>query len=543
MTSQSGRLPSRKWSIVALASAGMTVVLFSYLLLIILAFACLALPFVLFFVVPAEESHFLFGRIMISAFGLVVGFTIFSSLLSEDAPFDANGVLVDLSKESRLRREIKAIADALHEPMPSEVYLVADANAFVLETPGKGGSGKRRIMGLGLPLLQMLSIAQFRAVLAHEFGHYYAGDTRLGPWVYNTRRAVEEVYKNLGKKSTVLTFLRRWGLVAGLHRLLMAGLRHYWRLFMRITQAISRRQEFRSDELACYVAGSQPLIDGLEVIRKCKAGLSAYWNSFVLPVAMGGYQPDLAGDFYRFMHAPGVAKAVSEYAAQSAEQSSPFDSHPPLVGRIEQARRLNIAPAADTSSALAPDQPMISLLDDVDSLQAGLLRKILPALVAADLKPLNWETAADDIYIPAWRKRVANFIPFLSTKKMGELPLLVLDPRPVAELVPGPVKGRINQSQRIASAYDILFCAFAVCLLDNGWKLITEPGNMVLQKGESIVDPRVVIGSLRSGSLSVVEWRNYRAQREIGDWPLASAVVDPSAINLEPAAIASPSLQ
>ena len=27
-------------------------------------------------------------------------------------------------------------------------------------------------------------------MLAHEFGHFYGGDTKLGPWIYKTRAAI-----------------------------------------------------------------------------------------------------------------------------------------------------------------------------------------------------------------------------------------------------------------------------------------------------------------------------------------------------------------
>ncbi len=531
MTSKVIRLPSRKWSIVALSSAGMATVLVSYLFAIVLAFACLLLPFLLLFLVPLEHGGFLAFRLLLSAFGLVVGCTILWSLFSKGKPFDANGALIDLSKERRLAAEIKTIADALHEPMPSEVYLIADANAFVLEASGSGGAGKRRIMGLGLPLLGMLTVAQFRAVLAHEFGHYYAGDTRIGPWVYNARRAMEQVYKNLGKKSDVLGFLRRWSIVNAAHKLLMASLRGYWKLFMRVTQAISRRQEFRCDELACYVAGSQALIDGLEVIRRSKAGLGAYWNSFVLPVAMSGFQPDLAAGFQQFMQAPHIARATSDFLAQqeTIAKPSPFDSHPPLSKRMDQARRINLP--APTSSTLAVDanRPMISLIESVRSLETSLIKRMVPTLVAADLKPLNWETAGTEVYIPGWRKRVANFLPFLSAKKMGDLPLLALDPRPVAALVSDPSTGRLDQSQRFVLAYDVLFCAFALCLLENGWNLVTRPGYLMLENGAFTVDPANVIGALRNGTLTVVAWRGFRAERGIGDWPLAAHMASLSA--------------
>lgn len=524
MPGQAIHLPSRKWSIVALSSASLAIVLVSYLLAVAVALVFILLPVVLFVVVPLGDANFIFARLLLAAFGLAAGLSILWSLLPQKERFDPNGVPINLSKERRLAREIESIAAALREPLPTEVYLLADANAFVMETSGFTGIGNRRIMGLGLPLLQMLSIAQFRAILAHEFGHYYAGDTSLGPWVYNTRRAMGRIFENLGRKSEVLRFLRRWAIVSILHRMLMAAMRAYWQLFMRVTQAISRRQELRSDELACYVAGSQAFIEGLEGVRKCQPGIQSYWGSFVLPAAMSGYQPALAGGFLRFMQSPQIVKAASDFLAHQTAitRTSPFDSHPSLNKRIEAAKQLNLPAPEGSVPEPTSGQPMISLIDDLAPLETSLLKKLIPA-AAAELKPLNWETAGDNIYIPMWRKQVAPFLPFLSAKKLGELPMLVLDPRPLAALVPNPPKVRLNQGQRDARALDILTCALALCLLQNGWKLTVEPGNLVLESGEAKVGPGGVIGAIRAGKFSVVDWSNFRAQHGIGDWPLAAS--------------------
>lgn len=525
MTTQVSRLPSRKWSIVALGSAGMVMVFLSYLLAIILALACLALPVVLLWYLPfSGPANLGYMRLLLSVFGLVAGPTILWSLVPQKEQHEVNGVRIDLETETRLAKEIEAISGNLREPMLSEVYLISDANAFVSEQGRAKGFGRRRILALGLPLLQMLTIAQFRAVLAHEFAHYYAGDTRLGPWVYNARRSLMRVYENLGKKSEVLRFLGQGGVVSVVYRLLMGGLRMYWQLFMRITQAISRRQEARSDELACYIAGSQPLIEGLEGIRRCNAGLTAYWNSFVLPVAMGGFQPDLTNGFQQFMQVPQTIEATSEYLSRQASvvKPSPFDSHPPLNIRIEQARQINM-PTPQGSALIDADLPMISLIGSIGLLEASLVKKVVPAVAAADLKPLNWDTAGIDVYIPAWSKRVADYLCFLSAKKMGDLSALVLDPRPLAKEVYIATAGKLNLQQRIACAYDVLFCAFALCLLENGWKLITKPGYLALENGASTVDPAFVIGALKSGALTVVSWRSFRTERGIGDWPLSAS--------------------
>ncbi|MGA9673382.1 MAG: M48 family metallopeptidase [Terracidiphilus sp.] len=505
----------------------MALVVVSYLLAIVIALSFLALPVVFLGYLPINgHLNLLLYRLLFSAFGLVAGGTILWSLIpSNDLP-EVNGVRIDLAKEKRLAREIEAVAEALHERMPSEVYLICDANAFVREEDEAKGFGRRRILALGLPLLQILTIAQFRAALAHEFAHYYAGDTWLGPWVYDARGSMSRLYNNLGRNSQAMRFLRRWRILSVVYSLLMAGLKIYWKIFMRITQAISRHQEMRSDELACYIAGSQPLIEGLEGINRCSAASNTYWNSFVLPVAAGGFQPDLANGFQQFMEAPQVVKATSEYLSRQASITvpSPYDSHPPLNMRIEHARRINRAAPQGSALEDGCGLPMISLIEDVGALEISLVKKVIPTVAAANLKPLNWETAGADIYIPGWRKRVADYLPFLSAKKMGDLPLLVLDPRPVAMEVYNATAGRLNQSQRIACACDVLFCAFALCLLEHGWNLITQPGYLTLKNGTSAVDPATVLGELRTGKLSVVTWASFRAEHAIGDWTLAAPI-------------------
>jgi heat shock protein HtpX len=517
-------LPSRKWSIVALGCAGMATVLLSYLLAVALAIACICLPFLLVITI-AVDANLLFARLLLSAFGLAVGLTILWSLFPRKRSFDPKGIPIDLTQEPRLAREIKAISTALREPMPTEVYLLADSNAFVMEISG------RRVLALGLPLLQMLSIAQFRAVLAHEFAHYYAGDTRLGPWVYNTQSSLARVYQNLGKKSEVIRFLTRWAIVAAPYMALMAGMRAYWKFFMRINHAISRRQEFRSDELACYIAGSDALVGGLEGIRRCSAGLNPYWTSFVVPAAMNGYQPQLANGFLHFMQAPHIVKATSELLAQQAAvaKSSPYDTHPPLIQRIEKARSYNRPAPGDSAAESSLGEPMISTIENLGALESSLLKKIIPAAADFSLKPLNWQSDGPGIYISAWRRQVAGFLPFLASQKIADLPLLLVKPGPLADLVPDPAKGRLDLKQRVARANDILFSAFALCLVDNGWNLVAEPGNFALEKDAHKIDPGGVVGAIRAGKLSVVDWCAFRAQHGIADWPLAVLAVAPVA--------------
>jgi heat shock protein HtpX len=187
---------------------------------------------------------------------LVGGVLVAGALLWSMAPrrdhFTSPGLLLDRSSQPVLFQEIETIAAALNEPVPGEVYLVGQPNALVSDRGGLLGFGSRRVMGIGLPLFAVLSVSELRAVLAHEFAHFYSGDTSLGPWVYRTQTSIVRVFQNLGE----LDAFARVNAIRMLMELVVFIVKQYFILFLRVINFISRKQEFRSDELACLIAGS-----------------------------------------------------------------------------------------------------------------------------------------------------------------------------------------------------------------------------------------------------------------------------------------------
>ena len=76
--------------------------------------------------------------------------------------------------------------------MPDDVYLTLEANAAVTQA-----SRSRRVLIIGVPLLHILSERELRGVIAHEFGHYSGGDTKLGPWIFRTRETIIRTVQQL----------------------------------------------------------------------------------------------------------------------------------------------------------------------------------------------------------------------------------------------------------------------------------------------------------------------------------------------------------
>jgi heat shock protein HtpX len=508
-----GSLPPKSWSMVTWATLAAFSVILTYLITFALGLA--GLFFALLLLLGMLKGGLSLIGVLLAVFTLTMGGTVLWSLLPRKIPFETNGVAINLGRETRLRAEVEALATSLNEKMPTEVYLVPIANAAVLER------GQKRIMLLGLPLLQVLTVSQFRAILAHEFGHFYAGDTRMGPWVFRARMNMAQVITRLGTNSAVLSFLSRWVVVAVLRLAILGGLSLWWKLFNRVTQHVSRKQEYRCDELACYLAGSESLERGLCSVSRAAATFPPYWNQIVRPVAAGGYRPELADGYRRFLDTPEIAKAASAALEKqlATNATDPMDSHPPLNARVKYARALAIATAPEDSLSA------VTLFEDLAALELQLLVKLMPALKPSELKPMRWDTAGLEVYVPLWRAEVAKLAPALIAFTIYTVPDAIANLPQSAGRSLDPPGTLLSREQRAARAVDVIAQAVTLALIDQCWKLHLQPGQFYLESENGTrMNPRAIIGELRKDARKADAWRQYCQANSIGDGPLSPAL-------------------
>jgi Zn-dependent protease with chaperone function len=265
--------------------------------------------------------------------------------------FAPPGPLLDPAKQPRLFAKLRAIARETAQPMPEEVFLVFDLNAWVAQRGGVMGFGGRPIMGLGLPLLQLLSISELQGVIAHEFGHFSGADTKLGPWVYKTRAAIGRTIASLGN-----SWLRK-------------PFEWYGEMFLSLTQAVSRQQELSADALAARVAGPSALRGGLRRIHGAAPAFQFYLRDDLGPLLNGGFRPPIAEGFARFTRAPRIAEAIRKQAEEQAASgtSNKYDTHPSL-------REREAALAGLPEAGVLPADPAeaLTLLDGVPELELAL---------------------------------------------------------------------------------------------------------------------------------------------------------------------------
>ncbi|MBR8831619.1 MAG: hypothetical protein N5P05_003109 [Chroococcopsis gigantea SAG 12.99] len=99
------------------------------------------------------------------------------------------GLAVSRDDAPQLFALIDKLEKALDCPQFNHVKLTSDFNAAVVQVPRLGVLGwNENYLLIGLPLLQALSLSQFEAVLAHEFGHLSGNHSRFKGWIYQVRQ-------------------------------------------------------------------------------------------------------------------------------------------------------------------------------------------------------------------------------------------------------------------------------------------------------------------------------------------------------------------
>lgn len=430
---------------------------------------------------------------------LAAGVIVWSALPRIDR-FVPPGPEITPEDAPELFRGLADVAAATGQAMPRHVYLVPEVNAFVTERGGLMGLGSRRVMGIGLPLLTLLDVSGLRGVIAHELGHFHGGDTRLGPWLYKTRAAVER---------TIINLMRAQGATpdgeAQFVALLLAAVRKPFQwfamVFIRTTQAICRRQELTADALAARIVGAPAMIRGLERVHGGAAAFDSFMQRDLVPVLTAGFMAPIADGFERFLRTAGAAqidKAIAKEMAGGAED--PYDSHPPLRERVQAIEA--IAPALVAEDA----RPAAALVGDL----AALEERVASFLLADSTRvhPLiGWDEIGAKVLEPRWRETVRGLAGFdLATLPTDRDRLRVLM-RSV-----GHPAGGMTEYEPFRLAMEAYGAYLAVALIDVGYQISAPPGAEVTLAREGIVvEPFRRASDYLFGNLPPDQWAAWLA--------------------------------
>ncbi len=451
--------------------------------------------------IPWAEWHYahrIHAKLLIACI-VGAGLILFSILPRRDR-FVPPGPRLDPRRHPRLFDELKRIATATGQALPSEAYLEPDVNAWVSQRGGFMGMGGTRVMAVELPLLRVLTVSQLRGVLGHEFGHYHGGDTKLGPWIYKTREALFRTLSTLAGNDSILRFP-------------FIG---YAKLFFRVSSAISRRQELAADRLAARIVGAKSFGDGLRAVHEAGLAYEAYLENELFPVLNMGHRPPVAEGFARFLSSKSVSQQVETLVQKEMKSNrrDPYLTHPPLAERLQALSGL------PEGTVPADDPPAISLLGHVDELEVELLHAVTGSEKVLKLKTVSWDEMGDKVFLPMWRERALESAPLLQVMTPASFPDLA--PR-LAELGAKISKEPISKEDARSLAGSTLSAALALALVRAGWSLRVDPGeSATLTRGGESLEPFAVFPALEKEELTADAWRARCAALGIGSLDLTT---------------------
>ncbi|MDX2601138.1 M48 family metalloprotease [Streptomyces caniscabiei] len=388
-----------------------------YLLGVILLAALAGADYLLHLHAPSGVAAKLYVVSVLLALPLVRGLFMLRTPKGEEPP----GLPVTEADEPELWRTVRELADQVGTRAPSRIVLTADVNAAVAEDARLLGllPGPRRLY-LGVPLLQGLTEAQLRAVLAHELGHYSNSDTRLAALTVRGRAQVLRTVRHFedradktagrerarqekknakaaakGKKTREIDT----GHAGVTYRAMAKIYIGYAKLYMRATLAGSRRQEYAADLASARIAGRDATASALREIPALDAAFGFYMNSYATLGAEARLMPprgEFFGGYGRMLSARQL-ELVGLRTDLPTEPASPYDSHPPIADRVERIEALPADGRTDEARGAA-----LGLLADPDRTLAALEDAVLTEDVLRFRRTGDWQELLDG-------SMVANF--------------------------------------------------------------------------------------------------------------------------------------
>jgi heat shock protein HtpX len=481
--------PSLKWRLAA--AVGLTIGFYTLAILIAAALLAVAvLPWVL------NGSN----NLWVTFTCFVLGVTILVAIFPRRNRFQPHGVRVTKDDQPRLLAMIDEEARTTGARAPDEVYATLEVNASVTEARG------RRIMMIGVPLLHITSERGMRGIIAHEFGHYAGGDTRLGPWVWRTYDGVARTIDYLTDDD---------GDDGWTQRAVRQPFIWYGNAFMRITAAIKRRQEFAADQMAARSAGRDAFTEALRRIHAYGPSFDAYWENEVAAVLRAGRRPPVVHGFGEYLRSDMIDKASREFLeAQMKEETDRYDSHPSLSERLAALEACEPGAPDDSRSAL-------ELLREPETLEREMLAELVHP-DAAELPPLKWDEVADEVYLARARGMRAEYGDLLGDAKVADLAGMAQD---IGRLA-GALQDREPELPVEAApnfAATLLAESLLAALADDGWTVeagLAEPVHA--SRGDEKVAPYDVVAELHESGPAAGAWRERAAELGIADLPLVA---------------------
>ncbi len=220
----------------------------------------------------SDLSHFLVGGC--AAF---LAIFMFKGLFFFQRGDTSDSLEVTPEDQPRLFAYLHRLADEAGAPRPNRVFLSARVNAAVFYDLSVLNLlfPSRKNLEIGLALVNVLTLSELKAVLAHEFGHFAQRSMAIGSWVYIAQRIATQIVDKRDALDKLLKGLSNFDLriawVGWLLTLIVWSIRSLMDTLLRLVvlaqRALSRQMEFQADLVSVSLTGSDELVNALHKLQ------------------------------------------------------------------------------------------------------------------------------------------------------------------------------------------------------------------------------------------------------------------------------------
>lgn len=188
-----------------------------------------------------------------------------------------DSIEVKADEQPGLFKFLHRLADEAGAPRPKRVYLSPRVNASVFYDLSLLNLlfPSRKNLEIGLALVNVLTLSEMKAVLAHEFGHFAQRSMAVGSWVYIAQQIAAHIVAKRDALDKALEVLSRIDIriawIGWLLQLIVWSIRSLMDTLLRLVvlaqRALSRQMEFQADLVAVSLTGSDELVHALHKLQ------------------------------------------------------------------------------------------------------------------------------------------------------------------------------------------------------------------------------------------------------------------------------------
>lgn len=255
-----------------------TFFLFYMILIAIAAVVMLAAGWAGITIIAAKPSFItLAAGAGIIALGIMLFIFLFKFIFSKTKDENPFRTEIMESEHPELFSFIRNLNEDTQTKFPKKIFLSPEVNAMVFYNSSFWSLffPVRKNLEIGLGLVNSLNVSEFKAVLAHEFGHFSQRSMKVGSYIYTVNKVIYNlVYEYDNWDNTLSSWSQTggvFGFFAGITFWLVERVRSLLKVAYNLINIsymkLSREMEYHADLIAISVSGNESFKSALRKIE------------------------------------------------------------------------------------------------------------------------------------------------------------------------------------------------------------------------------------------------------------------------------------